>query len=257
MSRKGKRAAVSVLIAQLLLLAFRIAQAQDAPASATVAISLEKRVITQHEPTIIDLTFENPTSQSIDLNLGYDNENVDVRVSGPDGEAFRKPRSVPKEGMQFSEAVHLAPGMESVRTVVLDDWFHLDRVGAYQIDVTLSYHGIPDAHAKLNLTVLPRDETSLVAACDGLLARALDPHSYVDALNAAKALSEVHDSSAVPFLAQAMKRKEFTGLVITALAHLKTQNAIEVLVSASQSSDPEMSGLAQAALSSLPKTAKQ
>jgi|SRR5580704_3004292 hypothetical protein len=256
MGRKRKQVMTSVLISLCLLFALDTTQAQQTQDIVAVNISLEKKVITQHEPTIVTVVFNNLTRQGIDLNLGYGNDAIDIKLVDPEGRAFRKPRPAPQEGMQFSNAVHIAPGKDSATSVVLNDWFRFDKVGEYQIEVALSYHDIRDTHATLDLTVLPRDETSLVSACASLLARVQDSPSYTGALTAAKALAGIDDPSVVPFLAEAMKRKEFAGLIITALSHLKTKNAMKVLTSASESSDSETRNLAQAALSSLGKEEK-
>jgi HEAT repeat protein len=49
----------------------------------------------------------------------------------------------------------------------------------------------------------------------------------------------------------AMKRREFVSLMIGALAQLKTNEAVDALIEASKSTDPETSRTAQSALASL------
>jgi hypothetical protein len=263
MSAKTRGHAAVVLISLYFVFGLNAMQAQEALPRTSITPSLEKEVITQHEPTIVDIVFDNPSQESVDLNIGYDSEEVDLKVLDPDGKVFGKPHSAPKEGMRFSGAVHIAPGSASVESVVLNDWFHFDKVGTYRIEVNLSFarqfsSGVTaDTHTTLGLTVLPRDEPSLVQACARLLARVQDSPSYARAFTAARALAEVDDPSAVPYLVEAMKRKEFTALMITALAHLKTQSAVEALISASQSSDSETSSLARAALLGLGKTERR
>jgi hypothetical protein len=252
--------AVAILVGQCFFSGLRCTQAQEALAPAMVKISLQKSIVTQHEPTIVDITIDNSSSAGVDFDLGYNKEKIGVRVIDPDGRTREKGRSLPQEGMRFSSAVHVEPGTASVVPVLLNEWFSIEKIGDYQIDMTLQ---LPDPRspnepsgvsAALTLSVLPRDETKLKLACADLLKRAEDPSSASASIVAAEALSKVDDAAAVPFLVEAMKRRAFTALMVGALARLKTDEALTALTSASRSSDAETSNLARAALAGLGKT---
>lgn len=256
MIKNIRQAIPAVLLGGSVVLVACGAYAQEAP-NPTVAVSLEKEAITQHEPVVVAFTFGNSSSKEIDLDLGYDHDKIHVTVADPDGRVWRKPPPVRHDGMQFGEVVYVAPGTASVSSAVLNDWFSFDKVGTYQIDVALtpsrdsSSGSVPTVATSLVLTVLPRDEASLASACGGLVTRVENPKSAADASTAADALTRVDDPSAVPFLTEAMQRKAFAPMMIAALAHLNTPDAVSALVSASRSGDGETSARARAALAGL------
>jgi hypothetical protein len=249
---------VVVLISQYLLCSFGIALAEDALVPTTVKVSLEKAVITQHEPTIIDVVIVSSSSSSTGVHFdpGYDNERIDVRVVDPGGQILLKPHIV-RQGMRFSNSIHIEAGRTAVVSVVLNDWFSFDQVGNYVIEVTLlstkesAGEGVGHIDRRLALAVLPRNEAALDSECSSLLTRIKDSQSYVEQLVAAKGLSSVNDPNAVPFLLEAMKRKEFASLMIAALARIKTGDAVGALAVAEKSDDPDTSALARSALLSL------
>jgi hypothetical protein len=257
MSRKFEQSMIVALIGGCVLLISRSAHAQGTQAP-TVAVSLEKEVITQHEPVIVSFTISNSSSEEVDFELGYGYERVDVKVTDPEGRVWPKPRpTTPQEGVIPREAVQAAPGTTGVSSIVLNDCFNFAKVGTYHISVALPSSSdsppgnVQTTETPLTLTVLPRDEASLVSACAGLVTRVENLKSAADAITAADALSKVDDPAAVPFLAQAMKRKDVTRMMIAALSRLNTPDAVNALISASRSSDPETSALARATLESL------
>ena len=237
-----------VAVVSLFLGVGAIAQRSPPPDEANIA--LEKSIVTEHEPVILDIRFQSPPSTSLDFDPGYDWRNVWVKVVDPSGHAWERSPEVPQEGMKFSNAVHVDAGTERTISVVADEWFSFGEQGLYQIDVVL--RGFPSrVSAKLSLRVEPRDNDALKAACSGLLARVNGSESFASSLVAAKALSIVKDPVAIPYLAEAMKRREFVSLMIGALAQLKTNDAVDALIEASKSSDPETRGMALSALVSL------
>lgn len=89
--------------------------------------------------------------------------------------------------------------------------------------------------------------------CSLLLERINDPRSFATALVAAKALSSIKDEIAIPYISAAMKRHEFTSLMIDALVRSKTKEALEALKVASETGDSETKSLAHLALVGLGK----
>jgi len=225
--------------------------AQNSPTSPEVSISLEKDTITEHEPVIVDIGIQSPPSTSLDFDPGYDWENVEIKVADPHGHIWTRPRRVPQEGMKFSKAVHVDAGARETISLVASDWFNLEEDGIYQLEVALRGSLAAGVTAILALRVEPRNEEALKATCSSLLSRVNDSQSFSASLVAAKALSGINDPLAVPYLAEAMKRREFVALVIGALARLNTQEAVDALIAASRSPDPETSSQARSALASL------
>jgi hypothetical protein len=248
---------VATLVCECLLLGTQSSQAQSASVSVATTVSLEKSSVTQHEPVLLELTFENPSEQEVVISLGDDDEKIELKVTDPEGRVFRRPRPVVRQGFGPSDAFYVAAGKSSVGYVALTEWFDFGELGIYQIEANLSSspsskegfsYSIQGNYGTLRLRVLPRDETSLEAACADLLNRTQDLHSSSGALTAAKGLSRVNDPIAVPFLVAAMKATEFKGLMIDALARLKTRGAVDALLVASRSGDAETRDLARSAL---------
>jgi hypothetical protein len=258
--RSMNKSVPTAVIGLCLLFVLHIAYAQGAIVLLEGVISLKKKVITQHEPVIINLTLQNHSQHAVVVSLGDEDEKLNIEVVDPDGLVFWKPKPTRRGFGATTDAFYIAGGATAVGSVPLDEWFKFEKIGMYQIKVTLAspsspkeafLYTIDSGLTTLSLTVLAYDEKSLKSECADLLARVQDLHSPGVALTAAKALSKVNDPVAVPFLAEAMKNKAFTGLMIDALAHLRTKNAVDALIVASQSSDPEMKSLAQSALKSL------
>ena len=274
MNKKAQYTIVAGLIGAWTLLTFWTALAQDTPAP-SVTVTLEKNTITQHEPVIMRFTFLNPSSQDIAVDLGYDFEEVDVKVTDTDGRVWRRPHLTAREVRErisqglfvppgsiltFPAVIYAAPGATGVTSIVLNDWVDFDKVGIYRITVAASRlstsppGSIEIKETSLMLTVIPRNEVSLATACAGLITRLMDWKSAEDSETAAKALSKVNDPVAVPFLAQALKQKSFATMMVAALARLNTPDAVIALESASRSSDKETRDAARNALTVLHKT---
>jgi hypothetical protein len=196
------------------------------------------------------------------VDLGTDNEKLGITIVDPDGNVSHKPR-FPLEGLGSSYDFHVDAGTTATWSLALTEWFKLDKVGDYQVDVALAPDSAPQerfsyrlvgGRAKLNLTVRPRDEGALRLACYELLSRVQRlPYGSPEKWSAAGALSNVDDPVAVPYLIEALSNRDFEPMVIPALARLKTDEAIAALVAASQSSDKETRGLARSALANLRK----
>lgn len=252
--RRIRQIVTAVFIGQCLLVSPHAAQAQNTLLPTMVDISLEKNTLTQREPTIVDITVRNSSADTVDFDPGYDKEGIDIKVTDPKGLVWKKQLPAPHEGMRFSNAVHVEPGSTNVTFLLLNNWFSIDEVGDYQIDVTLySPNEIPihrkdGISARLTLDVLSRDDERLESACADLAKRIKSAPSASAALVAAEALSKVDDPIAVPFLVEVLGRRDFTALMIGALAHMKTDAALNALTSAAHSNDQEISSLARSAL---------
>lgn len=251
---QARKLMVPILAALLLVCGSRLLLAQ----SATVVVAAEKSVITQHEPTIIDITISNNSPGPIHLDPGHDQEAIGVVVIGPEGKPLEGIPLVRRDGMRFSEAFDVDPASSVVDFVLLNDRFTIENPGNYEIDVTvpsfggaLSTEASGSVRSRLALTVLPRNQAELESACADLASRVKDPLSGSAAITAAKALAAVDDPAVVPFLVVAMQRREFAGLMIRALQRLDTDEAVRALISASRSEDPETRALAHSALLSL------
>jgi hypothetical protein len=227
-----------------------------------VVAALEKEVITQHEPVILVFELANPSAREADLDLGFGFKNVEVKLMDPAGRTWPKPPlSPPKENeaLVFMEGIRAAPRTTGDAYLLLDEWFSFEKVGRYHIEVAVSpssasaSRGLRLPHSVLSLSVLPRQESALRAACAALAVRVRESKSHERAEIAAKALAKVDDPAAVPYLAEALSVKPFASIMISALARWNTPDAIDALTAASHSSDPEISSLARATLAALTK----
>jgi len=235
------------------------AYAQPATIPIQFNITLQKMIVTQHEPVILVLEFGSPSPQSVVVDLGYNSEKLHITVVDPDGVVVNKTNSVEGPGATYS--FHIDGESKSSGAVPLTDWFTFDKVGNYEIDVDLGAHSasyerfsytMVGNRAKLNITVRPRDEAALRQVCDQLLSHAEDlPYDSQEKWVAARALAKVNDPVAVPFMVRALNQRNFARLMIPALARIKTADAIAALESATGSPDKETQSLAHSALASL------
>jgi hypothetical protein len=239
------------LVSTLTLLCCSWAQNDIAPAE--VSIALEKATITKPEPVILNIRIRNPYSKEVNFDPGYDWEDIEIKVVGPDGHPYERLREPLQEGMKFSNAVRIPAASVATVSLLASEWFNFREEGVYEMDVVL--RKLPSKPSARNfivrLKIEPRDEGALRAACSDLLANVNNAHSFASSLVAAKALSGINDPVAVPYLAAAMKKPEFMSLMIGALARLNTKASVDALIDASKSQDPEMSNLALSALASL------
>jgi hypothetical protein len=223
----------------------------------SVTVSLEKDVVTQHEPMLVDIAVENRSPYPIQFDPGYDHDRIHLKMVDPDGRVSEDHQVAVREGMRFSQATVVAPGHSYLSSILLNDWFRFEKLGRYEIDLSvpsatsLASGPLSAVKSTLFVTLLPRDQFELQKACENLLTRVEDPRSSSSAIVAAKALSVIEDPVSIPFLAKAMKRREFMGLMIAALARAGTPEALRFLADASRSDDTETRNMARSALASL------
>jgi len=224
--------------------------------SLQTTITLENPTVTQREPVILDVTFANTTGSSVEVDLGYAHDKLTVHVIDEQGRQLNDSQSYPREGKKFKQVLHLEDGSSSTAFLVLSNRFVFDKIGMYKIEVnsapTLgsSTSNTPVFNAVLNLAVLPRDEGVLKSSCSKLVAR-IWSSSDSESQAAAEALSSVNDAIAVPFLVDALKFRQFTPLMVSGLARVRTDAAVAALVSATRSIDPETRTLARSALAAI------
>src|SRR5271166_6732629 len=118
-------------IAKYLLIMVGISHAQDAPVRLPAAMSLEKKVVTQHEPVVLDITIDNPSQHGLVVNLGYQDEKLNVRVSDPQGEVVERSRPV-RSGWAAPDAFDVPRGESVAGSVALSSWFAFDTAGVYK-----------------------------------------------------------------------------------------------------------------------------
>ena len=234
----------------------------EAQVQLSVVMSLDKAVVTQHEPVFLRIAIENSSQQGVVINLGHQDEKLDIRVTNPLGSTELRPRPV-KAGWSSPDVLDAPPSGSSAAEVPLNSWFAFHMLGHYRIDLALHPDSLPEEpflytlvgnSAVLDLTVLPRDPASLESACASLVETIRNAGSASATAAAANALSAIDDPAAVPFAVQALKKPEFAALMIGALARLRTDEAVRALVSASKSGDRETSSLARSALAALGKS---
>src|SRR5579864_2529517 len=148
MSEKSK---VAVLVFAWILCTHSYSAAQNAVTSGTIKVSLEKATITLHEPAIVDVALNAPSSSGVDFDPGYDYDKIAVTIVDPQGRASSKLRPGLRNGGQFSQAIHVEAGRTTVLSFVLNEWFNFDSVGEYQVDFTLLSQENPASDGPRNL----------------------------------------------------------------------------------------------------------
>lgn len=110
----------------------------DSMVAVTAKFSMEKTPVTQGEPAVLQIAFDNRSGHGVVINLGYQDEKLDITVVDPDGLVSHKPRPTVREGWGPVDAFIAAAGETSPGSVSLSDWFVFKKVGTYRIDVSLS-----------------------------------------------------------------------------------------------------------------------
>jgi hypothetical protein len=246
-----------VLVFAIIVLANGSPASAD-PSDVTASVSLEEKSVTQQEPILLSVAFENAGANEINFDLGADGEeNIAITVSGPSGLQSKRDEPV-RNGQTFFGKIQLRPGEKSVKTLILNRWFRFDDVGEYEIQISLDPSG-PDGKkianelkAKpLHIRVEGRNSQRLAMRCDRLLQEIQSEQSAEKKLAAMAALRYIRDPVAVPALLTISRRSDFGMEAVRALLAIGDPEAIHALLQVLRSSDGEVRAAAKAALQTL------
>lgn len=223
-----------------------------------VSYSLESDQLTLHEPVVLNFTVENGFTQPVKLDLGQDRKGgFLVTVTRPDGEEVQVPR-FSREGVARLGNLSIEPGQTYSQRLLLNEWFNFSTPGRYGIEVRLADPVQTRERANVMVSasgtrtavyILPRDEKKLERVAADLAKRVASASSYEEAAEATLALSYIKDPVAVPHLGKVISSGRMVeSVAVGALAQLANEEAVQVLINASNSQDGETAVLAKAAL---------
>ena len=223
--------------------------------SAKLDFALPKTT-TLGEPAIMTARLWNTTGYRIMADFGVSDQTEFVFLqTKPDGGKVRvTPSLTPASRMRTSHL--MLRDTSYTASVVLDQWMDLSQPGRHTIEV--EFHGTVQIDggdpaavtrtARLALDVKPRDPARLEKRGAEWLKQVSTLSPGSDARTAASALAAMHDPIAVPYLELATTRTRAPQFVY-ALKTMNTPEARGALERLARNPDPDVSSLAQKALS--------
>jgi len=221
--------------------------------------------VTLHEPVVVELAIENPSSEPIQIDLGVaEIEALDIEVQGRDGGTVE--RFAPQFGpttWHTGGKIRLRPDEEYRSDVVLGQWFAFGAPGEYEVVIEFTGSITRETGAEveverlfiLPLRVLPRNPHRLREVARELAEGACQSRDLGAAYDAAQVLSTIDDPVVVPFLEELLgcnyTAQGMAAAALGRLGRLGTTEAITPLLTAAKSDDPDLADVAQHVLSSL------
>ena len=239
------------------------ASAQD---GVTQSFRLVHDSLTLHEPVLVEFALRNGSSQGIETDLGFNRkQNFSLTITTPDRHKVTA-SPIAAEGFGAVGQISLRPGETYRQVLLLSERYNFETTGEYAVDVRLT--GViknsekqavaSEAPSEMKLTILPRDASRLTEVCTSLAETAIRGSTYVEARDAALALSYVRDPVAVPFLARTLRESKLVrSEAADGLARIATPEAVEVLNASSNSSDNELNAIARSALAIIDRKNKE
>jgi hypothetical protein len=248
----------SLLMFMIFSLTTTLAKSGSKPTSDVVAIdmSVERSVLSLHEPVVLTLTITNGRRDPIQIDLGKDRkENFKIAITPPKGEKVYLPQ-LRKSGFGRTGNVTVSGGQSYLQKVVLNEWYSFAETGVYGIDVELGKPAIAAGNIvggqqsfRATLEIGPRDQEALARGCEALASGVEASGSYERSAENALALSYVNDPVAVPYLARSlMANKLVEPIAIEGLERIGTPEAVRALGPALNMSTNHSSILAKSAL---------
>jgi hypothetical protein len=223
----------------LLVVLLSVGHAQSPAREAmTATVFPEAASLVVGEPLQVNLTLRNNSSEVLVADLGADRkEAITMHIHLPDG-VEKDGRILPHGGLSRIGKIRLQPGESYSQWIIVNDWFDISATGTYKISIELDNQVTLGSGATFNIgpvsmiaTVLARSQEDLTKFCDDNLNRINTADSYIEALNAAEVLSNVHDPVAIPYLKKAFgNRYRLDALLVQDLEKIGTDDAIRTLV---------------------------
>lgn len=206
-----------------------------------------KSSFTQGEPILLRLKLENSSYEPRVVNLGYDREGALLfRLVPPDGLLIDLPQTKIREGISLVGEVEIPAQESHSQQIILGNWYRFTEPGPYR--VALKIPNSPCARQELRFEITPEDLDRLKSVCNELMdAIEKNKNHYEKAADAAKALAQVYNPIAVPFLTKALESNPMvSSIVIPALGRIGDKQAIQSLISILGRYDASTSEYAQA-----------
>lgn len=211
--------------------------------------------VTQHEPIIVSVVFQNGLDETVDIKLGRaQKEGFRFLIVEPTGTRVDLPPLL-QQGLASSGEISLRPNRRYSLRLILDEWYEARAPGDYLINVQL-VTPITTAAGKavdvnkaalLPLKVLPRNEVTLKQKCEQLMLQLQQSKEFPRRSAIAEVLSYIDDPVAIPYLARLVDEREDI-YSIRGLMRIGTDEAAEAMIHATESEDRESAAYARSLL---------
>ena len=173
-----------------------------------------KSSFTQGEPILLRLKLENSSHEPRAVNLGYDREGAFLfRLVPPDGFSIDLPQTQIRQGISLIGEVKIPAQESHSQQIILDNWYKFSESGTYRVAFEILHSSC--ARQELRFEITPQDLDSLRSVCKELLdAIEKNKHHYGNAADAAKALAQVHNPIAVPYLTKALELNPMVSSIV-------------------------------------------
>ncbi len=221
-----------IRIISLLLLGVLATGSSTPAASPSVQFSPLFPEFSPRGPVLVKVTIANPTSQSLKIQLGADDQEAfEFDITQPDGAHLATRWHL--EGGIFDLGNHeISPGQSYETVLILNRWTSFDMAGTYQIAPHLvSPFESTQVLGKIEpfRLELSDDPDVLVDICHSLAKEASRPDLPAASL-AASAFSYVESPICLPAMRQALARGRWVlGGILEGLGRIATPEAVEIL----------------------------
>lgn len=217
--------------------------------------------LTVHEPVVAIMSIANTSQEEVRLELGLSYiDDLRVVLNTPGG------MTNPLRSRRFANLTDyggapgtllLPPGRTHTQRLLLNEWYDFAEPGHYEVSISLiedaSLRSVETSTA-VRLTqarptafeIEPRDEETLRRRCRELAATILSASNFEPIHDAARALSYVADSAAVPHIQHVLKETDRVDwILLPGLVRIGSADARAVLETASQSTNDERAAIAR------------
>jgi hypothetical protein len=214
--------------------------------------------LTVHEPVVAVVSIANTSQEEVRLELGLDYiDGLRVVLNTPGGTTnpLRTRRWANlTDFMGAPGTLVLPPGRIHTQRLLLNEWYDFAEPGHYEVSISLVETESVETSTAVRLTqarptafeIEPRDEETLRRRCQELAATILNASKFEPIHEAARALSYVADSAAVPYIRNVLKETDKVDwILLPGLLRNGSADARAVLVTASQSTKDERAAIAR------------
>lgn len=235
----------------------------SAVAQVVAGYRLENTRVSAQEPIILSFFVSNNSAAVVKVDLGLNGtQGFLLSVTSPDGKRVTvRPTSASE--LDFLGMTSIEPGRRFTERLVLNKWFDFSQLGRYELRAMLTNPIRTEEGRDLLRTdefaerveVGPSNPQELSLVCERLTREASGTDSYESAVEAATALSVIHDPMVVPYLARLLDvDAPIQTTIVPALEHISNLEAATALAVALKSKSGLTVSLAQAALTRIATT---
>lgn len=174
-----------------------------------------KSSFTQGEPILLRLKLENSSNEPRVVDLGYDREGAFLfRLVPPDGLSIDLPQTELRQGIALRGELTIPARESHSQQIILDNWHKFTEPGTYRLALEILHSNC--ARQELRFEITPEDLDRLKSVCNEFLdAIEKNKNHYGNAADAAKALAQVQNPIAVPYLNKALESNPMVSSIVT------------------------------------------